>query len=170
MCSTTVEKRFGEVNKAWVSVMSKHAGYLTLAYPEDDDVPQDADDWIDTVATEFNKSEKAYTEYLHHVSTGTSGGIPDNLKKSAKASKFERVQLEGAVNSLDKVTKHKDATVDTIKEAQREMKEQLERYRAAQRSHLMLIDDVDEKESVMLQRCKSCASMSTYMRRRRFRL
>jgi hypothetical protein len=151
--STVIKNRFNEVNKSWGSVMAKHAGYLALAYPDDDeDVPQEAEEWIDKISLEFNKSEQVYNEYLNQLPAGTSKDVSDDVKKAAKMSKFEGVQLEVAVSSLDKVTKHNDATIDSIKEAQREMKAQLDRFKAAQRNHMMLMDDMDEKDSLMLER------------------
>ena len=141
--------------------MAKHAFYLASAYPNEEDASADDDKWIDDIATKFNEAERDCNEYAVDASRNPSNVIPDEIKKSAKICKIERMQLETDVNSLEKVMQYTDAPVEAIKEAQREMKEQLARYRAAQRSHMMIGDDIDETESKMMQKMQDlCVTMN----------
>jgi len=75
-----------------------------------------------------------------------------DIKQAAKASKYERIQLEMAVDNMQMVVNHRGSTIDKIKEAQKDMKQQLDLYKAAQRSQQMLLDEVDDKEIGVLKK------------------
>jgi len=55
-CVEIVKKRFGEVDQAWTSVMSKHASYLALQFPEGAEVSEVEENWIDDIAIEYNRN------------------------------------------------------------------------------------------------------------------
>ena len=152
LCPNIVKRRFEDVSNAWGMVMTKHATYMAHAHPDDDEGADKEDEWIDPVAMEFNKSELLYNDFIQQVPKAADTNASNEIKQSAKASRFERAQLETTLSNLQKVSHHESSSTDSIRATQKEMQEQLERYKSAQRAYLMLIDDVDEKEMVTLQK------------------
>ena len=143
-----VKGRFGEVKEAWGSVMSKNAIYLTLKYPDDEEVSHEDESWIDEAATTFNDAENVFMQYEREGEVNNTDR--EGIKKSCKLLEFERDQMEVAISNLETVSKHEDATIDSIKDAQNEVKNQLNKCKEAQRSHLQNYGEIDEKISVNL--------------------
>ena len=111
-----LQKRFEEVSQAWSSVMSKHAAYLALAYPEDDEIPDEEETWLDEIALEYSKSEQALASLLQQDSTNvkTDTSPSNEIKQAAKASKFERLQLEMSIDNMKRVVEHKGSAIEVI--------------------------------------------------------
>ena len=56
------------------------------------------------------------------------------------------------IENLRRVLGYTESNSEVTKEAQREMKEQLDLYKSAQRTHQMLLEEVDENELSILRK------------------
>ena len=79
---------------------------------------------------------------------------PDAIKHFAKAVKLEKLQLNMATENLRRFFGYTESNSEVIKEAQREMKKQLDLYKSAQRTHQMLLEEVDENKLSILRKIK----------------
>ena len=143
-----VQGRFMELREAWGSVMSKNALFLALKYPEDEDIAPEDEDWIGNVAKTFNEAECLFNK-REQVPAPTTPN-EDETKRAYKLLDFEKSQLELAVHTLSTVTAHEDATIDSINEAQTDMKKQLTKYKEAHRDHIHNFGEIDEKHSAIM--------------------
>ena len=130
--------------------------YLSLAFPEDDDIPDEQENWLDAVSEEYDKSEAIIRNMAksnsgnNEVKPNIKSNVVDNttseIKQTAKVVKFESMQLQIEIDNVSKTLSHKSSTSETIKTALKSMSEQLDRYKSAQRDHQMMLEEVDEKE------------------------
>ena len=144
-----VHGRFGEVKEKWGSVMSNDALYLALKYPDDEEVSEEDERWIDEIATKFNNAEHSLSQYKGEAGEA-SHTDRDGMHKSYKLLDFERSQMEVAISNLETVAAHEDATISAINNTHIEVREQLIKYKEAHRNHLQTFGDIDEKQAVML--------------------
>ena len=141
-----LEKRFDVVSKAWSVVLSKHAEYLAITYPDEDDTPEVEEVWLEKIAEEFRKSEYTMNKLMQPSSPDAKIGLlpsnvtskivttstSDAIKQSAKLLKLEKMQLDMSINNLHRVLGHQGSTTEVMMEAQKEMKQQLDIYKSAQ--------------------------------------
>ena len=152
-----VQGRFGDLKEAWGTVMSKNAIYLALKYPNDEDMSPEDEEWINAPAKTYNTAERSLND---HEQTATQVK-PDEAKHAYKLLDFEKSQLEIAVQTLNTVTAHEDATPKSINEAHREMKHQLKTYKDAHRDHIHRFGDIDERYTTMLGKMQNlCVTTS----------
>jgi len=156
---SVIKGRFGELKEAWGSVMSKNAMFLALKYPDDEEVLEEDEAWLDEIADVFNDAEHRFMEYERKGNAEDTSR--EGIGKSQKLLEFERSQMEVAISNLETVCNHVDATVETIKDAQAEVKSQLNKCKEAQRTHLLTYGELDDKESVhLLKLQKVCVTVA----------
>ena len=79
MSKSIVQEKFAAVNRYWQDVADRHALYITLAYPEDKDIPAAEDTWIENAEHSYNDSISKCDDYMK----GFEGAlqIQDETKK-----------------------------------------------------------------------------------------
>ena len=137
--TTIINGRFAQLKDAWADVMSKHATYLAIKYPEDEDVEEEDDNWLAAVADKFNMAEVSVTK--HTAAPLESPKADDDLKRAYLILEFEKSQLELAINTVENVVKN---------EAHIDIRQQLAKFKQSTRDHIMEFGEIDEKHSACL--------------------
>ena len=104
-------------------VMTKNALFLALRYPNDEDISPDDEKWLDEIAAKFNHAELSFNQY--DQASALADPKQEDTKHTYRLLEFEGSQLETAVKTLNTITAHADTTINSINEAQTEMKQQL---------------------------------------------
>ena len=133
------------------SVMSKHALYLALQHPDDADPTEEETKWMEEIEDQFSQAEADVEQYCatldQKLSSTTQlsqdGTQSAEWKKKKRLCQFEMESVESMLNELTITVKDETAPVQSIKDSQGELKDQMERYRSSQRE-LVLILDSDE--------------------------
>ena len=138
-----VQSRFQAVYKCWMDVMEKHATYLALKYPDDTEPSSADEEWLQPIESEYDNAESECENYLKSSVDDKcqSTDMAIEAKKALRACKYEESNLVAIIGNLRIVTDDEDAATQTIKDAQNDIKLQLDRYRNAQRDYVMLISD-----------------------------
>ena len=144
---TIINGRFAQLKEAWADVMSKHATYLAIKYPDDEDVEEEDDNWLAAVADKFNMAEVSVTK--HTAAPLESPKADDDLKRAYLILEFEKSQLELAINTVENVVKN-EAPMKSINEAHIDMRQQLAKFKQSTRDHIMKFREIDEKHSACL--------------------
>ena len=139
--------------------MEKHATYLAHQYPDDGDPSEEEAQYLESAESMYDDAEKACESYLksHSMKTISNPGTEEvtsqvmsdeqksNLseeKRALRACKYEEANLEAVIENLHIVTSDDRSSMQTIKDAQNDVKIQLDRYRTAQRDVIVLSDDI----------------------------
>ena len=158
-----VTSRFQNVYKCWADVMEKHATYLAHQYPDDGDPSEEDAQYLESIESVYDDAEKTCESYLKSHATKTvinttteehckvtsddPTPIANEEKRVFRACKYEEAILEAVIENLHIVTSDDRASMQTIKDAQNELKAQLERYRTAQRDYVMMLSEDDTVEN-----------------------
>ena len=149
---TIINGRFAQLKEAWADVMSKHATYLAIKYPDDEDVEEEDDNWLAAVADKFNMAEVSVTK--HTAAPLESPKADDDLKRAYLILEFEKSQLELAINTVENVVKN-EAPMKSINEAHIDMRQQLAKFKQSTRDHIMKFGEIDEKHSACLTKLQN---------------
>jgi len=172
----TVQSKYDTFKQRTNDVQEKHAAYLSNMHVDDSDPTEEEAAWLDSVETQADLMDNAFSQFIQANSTPAKIALAaptssaarstesqnqssDGKKASRRACHYEATTLEATLNSL-KISVGDDAALDTIKDAQSDVKSQLERYRLAQRDYVMLLSDEEEvsKETTCMQQMQAlCA-------------
>ena len=149
MSKSIVQEKFVAVNRYWQDVADRHALYITLAYPEDKDIPAAEDTWIENAEHSYNDSISKCDDYMK----GFEGAlqIQDETKKRSNLLKYELASLKTLIATVNSLITDVDSSQDAIEEAKGEMRRQLEKYDSAQREYILcLTEDTDVEAELRL--------------------
>ena len=145
--------------------MEKHASYLAVQYPDDAEPEATDEEWLQSVESEYDAAEHEYEKYLKSnvKIQSPSTEMTADVKKALRACKYEESTLVANIDNLRIVTFDDSAATQTIKDAQNDIKTQLDRYRNAQRDYVMLLSDdstVDDEMKSMKAIQTLCAEVN----------
>jgi len=155
-------------------VQEKHALFLSNMHEDDSEPTNEETEWLENIETQADLMERTFDQYVKAsqatpviapVSSVPSHSSPispqsADKKKASRVCQYEATTLEATLSGLRISVSADGATPDTIKDAQTEVKSQMERYRSAQRDYVMLLSDEEEvaKETLSMQEMQSlCA-------------
>ena len=143
--SKTVENNYQSLGIRMEQMMEQHAKLLVIRHPDDSEPTKEETAWMHDVEEQYEEVEQVYTRYM---STATKQGSSGHeVKKMTRVYQFEIETAEVMLTSLKMITGDKSATTTSIKEAQAELKEQLDKCRAALRD-LFTVEDDDVVEGL----------------------
>tara|TARA_B110001454_G_scaffold196478_1_gene199376 strand:- start:542 stop:6220 length:5679 start_codon:yes stop_codon:yes gene_type:complete len=177
--NSSINNLFLKIEKKWEDVQETHAEYLAALLSDDEgDPPANEAEWISTCFEKYNEAEEAKARFdannqpvsknetgTHQASesdkeraselkatlskpANTSNQLP-NIKKLKRAVKFERSTLVSCAQNLEAIAKDEDTSIDTIKEAQIELKSWQDQYMKSQKDLILITSDDEELEEEM---------------------
>ena len=135
----TVEDRYQSLGVRMEQAMEHHAKLLVIRHPDDSEPTKEETEWMQEVEEQYDEVEQSYTRYIG--TTSKQGSSSHEVKKMTRIYTFEIETAEVMLTSLKTITGDKSATTTSIQEAQTEMKEQLDKCRAALRDLFTVEDD-----------------------------
>jgi len=171
-----IQSKYETFNQRTNDLQEKHASYLSEAY-DDDTEPTEVDcQWLENIETQVDLMESKYNQYIKAnptiaqaeistaaTTTTTTAAATEPLSKSdlkmaAKTCQYESTTLDAMINNLRISVACDKATVETIKDAQSDVRAQIDKYRAAQREYVLLLSD-DEQLSQETERMRQMEAM-----------
>jgi hypothetical protein len=167
----TIESKYETFKQRTNELLEKHATYLSVALEEDTEPTEAEVQWLEDIEMQVDLMESKFNQYVK-----ANASIPqteviskqptihkkkNNPNQHLKFFVFESTTLDAMFNSLRISISCEEATVEIIKDAQSDVKAQMDRYRAAQRDYVLLLSDDEEvsKETErMMQLQTVCAN------------
>ena len=152
-----VESRFREADKRMNAVIEKHELYVEIALTDGEETQSIEDEWLKAVMERHERMEEKVKAAMKETAVPVEAIPVDSevalQRKCKRACKYEESLLTAAIDSLRSITVDEGATVETIKEAQLEMRARLDSYRAAQREFALIVseDTMGDEIKVMKQ-------------------
>ena len=141
-----VQKRYSILQAKMDNVLEKHATYLALSHPDDSDPTEEDDSWLQAVTDEFTESEVDCDKYMkssHNVTQVETHDVNNTqeLTRVSRLYKLEIAALESIFKNMKITLNDPTTSTHTIKDAQDEMKTQMERYKSIQREVIILLSN-----------------------------
>ena len=127
-----IASRLLKAERMMDDVMEKHQQYLGHKYPDDDKpISADDEDWFQSIATEYDQMEiKAHQKLkgTSKVEAKIESKSSDQLLIVKRQCDYDEMLLESALEHLRECIEDEMTSVETIREAQKEAKSELDKY------------------------------------------
>ena len=148
-----VQNRFSEAERRMSEVMEKHEQYLVTAYPNDETVNAEDNEWFQQICDDYDDMETKVEERsktaIQLAKDVTSSEKTGNTNQQvARACEYDEMLLIASIESLKITLTDDEVTVETIKAAQEDMKERVNSYRETQRGFVLTTTEDLAKEAM----------------------
>ena len=163
-----IQTKYDTFKQRMNELQEKHAILLSNTHDDDSEPTQEESEWLENIETQADLMEKTFDQHVK-ANQATREITPESSvpyltsadkKKASRVCQYEATTLEATLSGLRISVTAEGSTQDTIKNAQSEVKSQMERYRLAQRDYVMLLSDDEEvaKETLSMKEMQSlCA-------------
>ena len=168
--TAAIQNKFQALSTRMDEVMNKHAQYLALSHPDDSEPTQEETQWLQEIEERFVAAEQSYEQYnaslepktpkLELLSDKTSS---TELKKKTRLCQFELDSLDAMMIGLKITVEDETASVQSIKDAQADLKNQMDQYQSTQRELILILDSDEElqKHTTSMQKLQQeCAKLN----------
>ena len=165
-----VQSKFQSLSNRMEEVMNKHATYLAYSHPDEAEPTDDEKRWLQEIEDLFTEAERSYESYtseqktqIHAESTLGDKAILTAIKKKTRLCRFEMDSVESMLSALNITVEDETASIQSIKDAQSELKCQMDNFRSIQRELIAILEDdkeVDLLSENMQKLQKECAKLN----------
>jgi len=146
-----VQSKFQSLNNRMEQVMDKHATYLAHSHADESDPTEEEQQWLQGIEDGFAEAERSFEAYANAQKTEINKGTTDEVKtiltevkKKTRLYRFEIDSVQAMMNALSITVDDDTSSVESIKDAQSELKNQMECFRLIQRELItILVDDTE---------------------------
>ena len=147
-----VQSRFNDVNQRWLTLLDKHEKYLHLEHPNGN-IPSEEEEWLDKVTEEYDAMELEVDKVMKTKIVNVEDKLKDltALKNTERIYRFEESTLKILMSEMYVTLENEESTVQTIKEAQADLRNQHNRYKDSQRELVKFVDTPMEETIQQIQ-------------------
>ena len=164
-----VREKFSVIYGHWRDLADKHATYTSLAFPDDDQIPKEENEYIDSLEDDYDNAMTSCDEYVKEAIKVTndeqknvSESDGEAIKKQRRLLKYEASSLKSQISSLQSMLTDDEIGKEAVEECKSDMKKQLEKYETVHREYILLLeeDEVDDEVKLAEQLKSACLQMS----------
>ena len=152
--SDIIQNRMSKAENKMDDVIEKHQEYLGLAYPDEEDISAEDIEWFNKVSGDYDNVESLARQKINNSKKEDSTKLQvkqlsdealerKNLKRKCE---YEEALVSSAFSNLMGCIQDSTSTIDTIKLAQKDAKDKLDKYCELQREYSSCLTEEQMKE------------------------
>ena len=143
------------LNARMEEVMNKHAQYLALSHPDESEPTQEEAQWLQEIEDRFCEAEQSHEQYSASLEPKeskieSSKTNSTEVKNKTRLCQFELDSVEAMLIGLRITLDDQTASVQSIKDAQTDLKSQMDQYRSTQRELILILDSDEELQKLTI--------------------